>query len=69
MGFKNLNETFFDTIRVEAKKPNIIKIAEEKEINFYYPDENTISISVNDTTNLNDLKYIIEVFRLYSKSD
>ena len=69
MGFKNLNETFFDTIRVEAKKPNIIKIAEEKEINFYYPDENTISISVNETTNLNDLKDIIEVFRLYSKSD
>ena len=69
MGFKNLNETFFDTIRVEAKKPNIIKIAEEKEINFYYPDENTISISINETTNLNDLKDIIEVFRLYSKSD
>ena len=69
MGFKNLNETFFDTIRVEVKKQNIIKIAEEKEINFYYPDENTVSISINETTNLNDLRDIVEVFRLYSKSE
>ena len=69
MGFKNLNETFFDTIRVEVKKQNIIKIAEEKEINFYYPDENTVSISINETTNLNDLSDIVEVFRLYSKSE
>ena len=69
MGFKNLNETFFDTIRVEVKKQSIIKIAEEKEINFYYPDENTVSISINETTNLNDLSDIVEVFRLYSKSE
>ena len=69
MGFKNLNETFFDTIRVEVKKQKIIKIAEEKEINFYYPDENTVSISINETTNLNDLSDIVEVFRLYSKSE
>ena len=69
MGFKNLNETFFDTIRVEVKKQSIIKIAEEKEINFYYPDENTVSISINETTNLNDLRDIVEVFRLYSKSE
>ena len=69
MGFKNLNETFFDTIRVEVKKQSIIKIAEEKEINFYYPDKNTVSISINETTNLNDLSDIVEVFRLYSKSE
>ena len=69
MGFKNLNETFFDTIRVEVKKQSIIKIAEEKEINFYYPDENTVSISINETTNLNDLSDIVEVFRLYIKSE
>ena len=69
MRFKNLNETFFDTIRVEVKKQKIIKIAEEKEINFYYPDENTVSISINETTNLNDLSDIVEVFRLYSKSE
>ena len=69
MGFKNLNETFFDTIRVEVKKQSIIKIAEEKEINFYYPDENTVSISINETTNLNDLSDIVEVFSLYSKSE
>ena len=69
MGFKNLNETFFDTIRVEVKKQKIIKIAEEKEINFYYPDENTVSISINETTNLNDLSDIVEVFSLYSKSE
>jgi len=69
IGFKNLNNSFFDTIRVRAEKQNIIKIAEEKEINFYYPDENTVSISINETTNLKDLNDIIQVFELYNKSN
>ena len=55
IGFENLNDSFFDTIRVKAKKEDIISIAEQNEINFYYPDKETVSISINETTNLDDL--------------
>ena len=69
IGFKNLNDSFFDTIRVKAKKEVIISIAEQNEINFYYPDKDTVSISINETTNLDDLNDIFQVFKIYNKSD
>ena len=68
IGFENLNESFFDTIRVKAKKEDIISIAEQNEINFYYPDKDTVSISINETTNLDDLNDIFQVFKTYNKS-
>jgi len=67
IGYKNLNDSFFDTIRIRAKKQDIIKSAEAREINFYYPDENTVSISINETTNLNDISEIVDLFKI-SKS-
>ncbi|MCH1485640.1 MAG: aminomethyl-transferring glycine dehydrogenase, partial [Flavobacteriaceae bacterium] len=69
IGFENLNDSFFDTIRVKAKKEDIISIAEQYEINFYYPDKDTVSISINETTNLDDLNDIFQVFKTYNKSD
>ena len=69
IGFENLNDSFFDTIRVKAKKEDIISIAEQNEINFYYPDKDTVSISINETTNLDDLNDIFQVFKTYNKSD
>jgi glycine dehydrogenase len=68
IGFENLNDSFFDTIRVKAKKEDIISIAEQNEINFYYPDKDTVSISINETTNLDDLNDIFQVFKTYNKS-
>jgi len=38
------------------------KIAEKKEINFYYPDENTVCISINETTSNHDIDQIVMVF-------
>ncbi len=62
LGFSQTNSTFFDTIVLQAKK-NIIKpIAKRNEINFYYIDDNNISISINETTSLNDLHKIVNVF-------
>ena len=69
IGFENLNDSFFDTIRVKAKKEDIISIAEQNEINFYYPNKDTVSISINETTNLDDLNDIFQVFKTYNKSD
>lgn len=54
---------FFDTIQIETNILNKIKKnAIRKGINFYYPDQKTISISINETTSLKDIKQILDVF-------
>ncbi|MBG6187985.1 aminomethyl-transferring glycine dehydrogenase [Flavobacterium sp. CAN_S2] len=61
-GYQQINTAFFDTIVVKADAKKVKAIAEENEINFYYVDENTISISLNETTSIADLNKIIAVF-------
>ncbi|NNF81773.1 MAG: aminomethyl-transferring glycine dehydrogenase [Flavobacteriaceae bacterium] len=62
LGFKQLNESYFDTLRIEADAIAIKRIAEEREVNFYYPDKGTVCISINETTTLDDLNDILDVF-------
>ena len=62
LGLNQLNSSFFDTIRIETNRNDIEKDAEEKEINFYYPSENIVSITINETTTRDDLNDIISVF-------
>ena len=66
LGFKQKNSCFFDTLQFCANASEIKKIAEEKEINFYYPDKNTICISLNETTNNEDITEITSVFETLS---
>src|SRR5690625_2068755 len=70
IGYKQINTQFFDTLRVEADSDKIKEIAEAYEINFYYPDKNTVSIALNETTTENDLSNIVAVFaQASSKTD
>lgn len=69
LGFNQLNETYFDTIAVKADASKIKFLAEAKEINFYYPDNETVSISINETTTVKDLNKIIGVFAEAVKKD
>ncbi|MDT0645490.1 aminomethyl-transferring glycine dehydrogenase [Zunongwangia sp. F260] len=62
LGFEQLNTSYFDTIRLKANATAVKTIAEENEINFYYPDSETVSISINETTTLEDLNAINAVF-------
>jgi len=62
LGLNQLNSSFFDTIRIVANRNDIEKEAQEKEINFYYPTENIVSITINETTTEDDLNDIISVF-------
>ena len=62
LGFKQTNTAFFDTIVVQANSKKILEIAEQKKINFYYIDSNTVSISINETTSIDDLNTILTVF-------
>ncbi len=57
-----LNDVFFDTLLVRTDSESVKPIAENKEINFYYVDKNTISISINEVTSREDIDNILAVF-------
>ena len=62
LGYYQINNQYFDTLTVKADAEKIKVLAESKKINFYYPDAQTVAVSVNETTNLADLNDIIGVF-------
>jgi glycine dehydrogenase len=62
LGVYNINTSFFDTIAVKADATKVKAVAEKHEVNFFYIDGQTISISVNETTSLADLNQIIAIF-------
>ena len=54
---------YFDTLRIKVEKVDKIKeIAVNHEVNFFYPDTTTVSISLNETTDEKDLKVILSIF-------
>ncbi len=66
LGYRQRNENFFDTLRIELPK-NIsdqdIRIqALERKINLRYFENNDIGISIDETTGLDDINKITEVF-------
>ena len=62
LGVYQTNTAFFDTILVKADASKVKAIAEKQEVNFFYVDSETISISLNETTSLNDINQIIAIF-------
>ncbi len=62
LGIQQTNTAFFDTIVVKSDAKKVRLIAEENQINFYYINENTVSISLNETTNIADINKILSVF-------
>ena len=61
-GVYQTNTAFFDTISVKADAIKVKAIAEKHEVNFFYVDNETVSISLNETTSLSDLNQIIAIF-------
>ena len=62
LGVYQTNTSFFDTIFVKADAQKVKVIAEKNEVNFYYVDAETISISINETTSILDINQIIAIF-------
>ena len=62
LGVYNTNTSFFDTILVKANASKVKTVAEKNEVNFYYVDADTISISLNETTSIADINQIISIF-------
>ncbi|MGO3182682.1 MAG: aminomethyl-transferring glycine dehydrogenase [Aequorivita sp.] len=69
LGFEQLNATYFDTIAIKTDATKIKFLAEAKEVNFYYPDNETVSISINETTTVKDLNKILSIFSEAIKKD
>ena len=69
LGFEQINETYFDTIAIKTDATKIKFLAEAKEVNFYYPDDETVSISINETTTPKDLNKIVSIFSEAIKKD
>lgn len=71
LGYKQVNKDFFDTLKIilpqNITRKDVEILAQEKEINFRYHDERTIGISVDETTSINDLNEIIDIFSYANK--
>lgn len=66
LGYIQHNSQFFDTLKIglhEGITPGEIRRgAEESGMNFYYPDDNTVMISTDEVTSLNEIKIIAAIF-------
>ena len=63
LGYKQVNTSYFDTLRFEVDKElsPLKSEALNQELNFYYAD-NTVGISIDETTTLADIETIVKVF-------
>ncbi len=66
LGYKQLNKHFFDTIRFalpkHVKREDIEWLSHELEMNFRYFENGEVGISIDETTNREDMTWILEVF-------
>ncbi len=62
LGVYQTNSAFFDTLLVKADAVKVKAVAEKNEVNFFYSDNETISIALNETTSLADLNQIVAIF-------
>lgn len=65
LGYKQVNAAFFDTLKIipgHVIAANIRTFALEHEMNFYYPDDNTVIISTDEVTTFREISIITEIF-------
>lgn len=62
LGFEQTNSHYFDTITIKAETKTLRPVAETNEINFNYIDDNTLSISLNETVGLKEINAIVKTF-------
>ena len=63
-----INESYFDTLHIKFPKNKIEKLAIENQINFNYINDEELSISINESTETNDIEAIYNLFKVASKS-
>ncbi|MEE4198825.1 MAG: aminomethyl-transferring glycine dehydrogenase [Bacteroidales bacterium] len=65
LGFEQENKNFFDTLKIQlgdVKADKVKELALAKEINLNYIDQDTIGISTDETTLIQDINNIVDIF-------
>ena len=66
LGYTQENRNFFDTIRIElprhVKREDVEWLSLDLEMNFRYFSNGQVGLSIDETTNLEDINWIVEVF-------
>jgi len=61
LGIKQLNKSFFDTLHIKTDSIKLKKLAVDKKINFNYINNNEVSISLNEATEIEDVELIFDI--------
>src|SRR5690606_5640047 len=69
LGYNQVNTSYFDTLQIKTNAKKIKKVAKEKKVNLYYPDSETVTVSINETTALRDINYLILIFAEAAKKE
>ncbi len=73
LGLKQLNKHYFDTLLVEMPAEDDVEkvrdIAIRNKINFRYTDDKYIGISVDESTTVEDVELILQVFAEFAAAD
>ena len=63
LGIEQLNEYYFDTLQVKVSDAKLLReVAEINSINFHYNNDGTVIISIDETTMLDDVYKLVNVF-------
>ncbi len=66
-GIRQLNSVFFDTLKIipgnGVSVDTIKALALEAEMNFYYPDDNSVIVSTDEVTTIREIETIVNIFR------
>ncbi len=62
LGFEQVNQQYFDTVKIKADRTTIEPLAVAAGINFRYFESGHIGISLNETTTVEDVEDIIQLF-------
>ena len=62
MGYKVRTQALFDTLEVEAEASVIQDIALAREVNMYYPTDDSVRMSFDEVTTDEELQTIVEIF-------
>jgi glycine dehydrogenase len=66
LGYDQVNKNFFDTIRIDlprhVKREDIEWLSLDLEMNFRYFPNGQVGLSIDETTNIEDVNWIVEVF-------
>jgi glycine dehydrogenase len=63
LGIKQVNEHYFDTLKVAVSDKNKLQNeASKKEINFRYFADNHVGVSIDETTSVEEIKTILQIF-------